>query len=441
MVVKPDAGWRRNLRMGKLGLDLTASYLGTQVKQLFSSKAMRGARRQANNRRNARLLRKELQELRGPAMKLGQMLSMQTQMVPEEMVTELTALQMQAPPMHPTLMRAQIKAALGRYPEEIFRNFSDEPFAAASLGQVHRACGPDHEPLAVKIQYPAMAEVIRTDFQALRTLALPARISRHLNGSMLAEIQRGILEETDYVREAKNLEYFRRHLGDLAFVRVPAVYWEWTSNQVLTMSFVPGLHLDQFLARKPSQEIRDLVGRRLLELFVRQLFQLRAMQADPHSGNYLFDEDGTIGLVDFGCVKYFKKSTADYFRKVWLNKCEDDRDKYFRLLEPMFERDRMPTGTSARNAMIEMTRFYNRLYPVDPKHADACFDFGDGAFLKEMIQLGNRLLRHRFLAPEFVFLGRAELGLYQMLHRLRAQVPTSKIARASLAVAGLPEGV
>jgi len=258
-------------------------------------------------------------------MKLGQALSMQTHIFNADVVEELAGLQMQAPPMHPALMRAQFKSAFGKYPEEVFRSFEPEAFAAASLGQVHWAVTKGGEEVAVKIQYPAIREAIESDFKMLRTAGFAARLTGHLQESIVREVRRGILEETDYRKEARNVEHFRKHLAPWPFVHLPKVYHELSCEQVLTMSRVRGLRLQEFLKKYPSQEVRDKVGVGLTRLFFFQLFRVQALHADPHPGNYLFNEDGTIGLIDFGCVKYPKPEVvhcyAQFWSREWVPRC------------------------------------------------------------------------------------------------------------------------
>jgi len=123
--------------------------------------------------------------------------------------------------MHATLARAQFKGSLGRYPEEMFRDFDPEPFAAASLGQVHRAVTRNGEKVAVKIQYPAIRSAIENDFKLLRSATWLARMSGHVPKGLVEELQRGILEETDYAQEADNLEFFRKELSKLTYLSIP----------------------------------------------------------------------------------------------------------------------------------------------------------------------------------------------------------------------------
>jgi predicted unusual protein kinase regulating ubiquinone biosynthesis (AarF/ABC1/UbiB family) len=213
MVKAKNGSAGRAVRLLQLGAGLAGSYLGYQLQRPFLNEERAAGQKQALRRQNAKHVREELQGLRGPIMKLGQAFSMQTHFLGPEIIEELSALQMHAPPMHPTLMRAQFKSALGKYPEEVFRSFEAEPFAAASLGQVHWAVTKSGEKVAVKIQYPAMREAIESDFLALRTAGFAARLTGHLKESVIREVERGILEETDYVKEAKNIEHFRKALA------------------------------------------------------------------------------------------------------------------------------------------------------------------------------------------------------------------------------------
>jgi predicted unusual protein kinase regulating ubiquinone biosynthesis (AarF/ABC1/UbiB family) len=296
-MVKPllqSGALTRGFRLGKLGLTLSGSYLGYQAQNLFFGENEQRQRRFQES--SSQRVRHELGSLKGAAMKLGQLLSLQTRMLPEAAIRELAHLQMQAPAMHPTLARAQFKSSLGKPPEEVFRVFEEEPFAAASLGQVHRAITRNGDQVAVKIQYPAIRLAIQNDFKLLRSVTLPARLSGHFPQAILDEIQRGFLEETDYLHEARNLEFFAEGFADLKYVTVPKVHRDVTTERVLTMSFVPGESLAAFLEQKPPAGLRNSIGERLLELYYYQLHRLRALHADHQSGLRIYFTRGNGAL-------------------------------------------------------------------------------------------------------------------------------------------------
>lgn len=417
----------RAARLLQLGAGLAGSYLGYQLQRPFLREERATRQRQALRQRQAQKLRQELQDLRGPIMKVGQALSMQTQFLSAEMIEELSALQMHAPPMHATLMRAQFKGAMGKYPEEIFRSFEAEPFAAASLGQVHWAVTKSGEEVAVKIQYPAIREAIEGDFQALRAAGLAVTLTGHFRKAVIQEAERGILEETDYTKEASNLEHFRKALAPLEFIQIPKVHRQFSSDQVLTMSRVPGLRMQEFLKANPSQELRDKLGANLTRLFFFQLYCVGALHADPHPGNYLFNNNGSIGLVDFGCVKYLKPEVIRCYAQFWSREWVHDFKLYTEIIRVLFGPKMSPHEPRVRRCMNEIRRFYDRYHPFD--QGPRILDIGNPEFMESLGDLAKVLLKNNFLSPEFLFLSRAESGMCNLMHILKSRVATTEIAR------------
>jgi predicted unusual protein kinase regulating ubiquinone biosynthesis (AarF/ABC1/UbiB family) len=427
MVKNPTQGSiRRAARLAQLGAGLAGSYLAHQLQRPFIGKTQAKDQRERLRLKNAKRVREELQSLRGPVMKLGQALSMQTHFLSPEMIEELSTLQMHAPSMHPTLMRAQFKVALGKYPEEVFRTFEPEPFAAASLGQVHWAVTKDGEDVAVKIQYPAMREAIESDFRALRAAGFAVVLSGHLHESVIKEAERGILEETDYLKEAKNIEFFGKALAPLKCVRVPKVYPELSSDRVLTMSRISGLRLQDFLNTRPSQELRDKLGTALTRLFFFQLFCVQALHADPHPGNYLLNSDGTIGLVDFGCVKYLKPEVVRCYAQFWSREWVHDPKMYAEIIRVIFGSRVSPAEPRVRRCMNGIRKFYDEFHPLDPTSGP--LELADAKFMDELAKLAKILVSNKFLSPEFLFLSRTESGMCNMLHTLKSRVRTTQIA-------------
>ncbi|HTI72103.1 MAG TPA: AarF/ABC1/UbiB kinase family protein [Candidatus Limnocylindria bacterium] len=424
---KKSESLSRAARIFRLGAGVAGGYLAHQVQRPFLSEDEAKARRQSLGAQQAKRVREELQSLRGPIMKVGQALSMQTQALDPAWIEELSTLQRQAPPMHPSLIRAQFKSAMGKYPEEVFRSFEPEPFAAASLGQVHFAVTQAGEEVAVKIQYPAIREAIESDFKALRAAGFAARMTGHLKESVVQEAERGILEETDYVREADNLEYFRKHLEPLSFVRVPKVYRDLSSRRVLTMSRLGGRRLQEFLESNPSQEMRDRVGAQLVRLFFFQLFRMKALHADPHPGNYLFNDDGSLGLVDFGCVKHLKPEVVRCYGQFWSREWVQSNKIYAEMVRVAFPDEYRANARQVRRSMEEIKRFYDEFHPLaDPP---VLLDLGDPRFMEALGQLAKVLLKNKFLSPDFLFLSRTESGMCNILHILKTRVRTTQIVR------------
>jgi len=391
-------------------------------------------------RMGASLTGSYLAQLKGPVMKLGQILSMQDQALPLEAIEELSHLQTRAPAMHATLARAQFKAAMGKYPEELLSSFEPQAFAAASLGQVHRARTKSGEQVVVKIQYPAIRSAIENDFKLLRSATLPGQLSGHLPASILAEMESGFLRETDYVQEAKNIEFFAKGLAPLGYMRLPKVYPELSGERVLTMSFVEGETLHEFMRGKPSRRLRDTLGEHLAEMFHYEVRCLKAIHADPHPGNYLFTEDGTVGLVDFGCVKYFSPEFSQipgcFLDRVW----ERGEADYARMMRLMFGKEARPSNPKAREMLEAGIKFFDLIFPSRVA-GEMEVDFGDAKVLTKLTEIFRKSIRNKITNPEFVFASRAELGLYNLLHRLGARVDTARIReRVDLLEAAHPPG-
>ncbi|HEX3625398.1 MAG TPA: AarF/ABC1/UbiB kinase family protein [Verrucomicrobiae bacterium] len=415
----------RGYRMGKLGFSLVGSYLGYQAQNLLLSKETRPQRHARLHKDVSRRVRDELGELKGPVMKLGQMLSMQTDFLSDEVLEELAGLQMQAPPMHATLARAQFKSALGKYPEEAFREFDPEPFAAASLGQVHRAITFDGEKVAVKIQYPAIRSAIENDLKLLRSATLPTRVTGHVPPALLDEIARGLLEETDYLHEAGNIDYFRKGLAGLSFVTVPHVYRELTSDRVLTMSFVEGESLNNWLKRKPSHALRDLMGARLTEAYETQLQHLRVIHADQHPGNYLFQPDGRFGLVDFGCVKRVNFGILELHRFYETRGWQENEAAAHRFLSIIYGNN-VPFAR-ARKILPILEEFLDILWP---RGSDFVIDFK--TFKNPRVnEIRRKFLRQtvqdKLVNPDFVYLVRGDMGFWHLISEIGATVNLSEI--------------
>jgi len=425
---------KRALKMAGATAGIAGSYLGFLAQSAFLSGAKKKQKLDATHGRAAKRLTDNLAELRGPAMKIGQALSLQSDLLPEEALAELSRLQMSVPGMHPTLVRAQFRSSLGKDPEEVYRTFDETPFAAASLGQVHRATLKSGGRAAVKIQYPGIRAAIDQDIGWLRTLTTPARLTRHLPVHAVDEIREQILAECDYRREAENARLFRKKLARLDYVDVPVIHDALSTDRVLTMSFLEGETLEVFLRRRPSQKLRDLVGERLFELYYYQLIMIEALHADPHWGNYLFTPDGRVGLVDFGCVKYFTPAFIANLKRAFLFSGSRESREFQQILEERHVGPGVKLTREAREALATMSvNFYGKVYPPEPEAESRPFDFGDGSVFKLLYRESARMAKAKAGLPEYIFLARAEWGMYQTLHRLKARVHTSRIVRKWLA--------
>jgi len=259
-----------------------------------------------------------LSQLRGTAIKLSQLLSMETDMLPEAIRNKLKSACHEVPPINKALVRKQIVQALGSTPKQLFKAFDNEAFSAASIGQVHRALSFNNEKLAVKVQYPGISATINSDLKMLEKLFwLLTKTSNNMPKKpvitlLLAEMKSRLAEEIDYNIEASNLDWFQQKL-QLKDIVIPKVKHELSSAKVLSMEMLTGQPIDKWLAGQPSQQQRNALGQKLFDFFWYCALTLKKIHADPHPGNFLVLENEQLGVIDFGCVRSLSDEFVDSF--------------------------------------------------------------------------------------------------------------------------------
>jgi len=411
--------------MGLMGAGVVGHNALAGIRKIGATEERRKEIDRATHESNAIRIVDSMSRMKGAFMKLGQMLSLQAHTLPEPYLRRLADLQWEAPPMHGTLMRMQFRNEMGKDPEEVFATFDRQPFAAASLGQVHRATLRSGEAVAVKIQYPGIARSIDSDFGNLKTMLSTIRLSREQYGEVwdaVEEVRQHFHREVDYVQEAATMEEFRRLLRDRDDVRIPRVHPELSTSRILTMEFIEGKHLRDFLKTRPGQEERDALGERLLDLFFRQAFDFGLLHADPHPGNYLFLGGGRIGLLDFGCSKKFDAGFIREHRKLFKVRIGDAEglERHYSVFGILGEKD--PLRDRKRAALLKMQRLDIAKY-----HEDKVFDFGDAEQYRAVMEGFQELARLGVTTPGYVLYVRAKMGLYHLLQQLGARIPCHKI--------------
>jgi predicted unusual protein kinase regulating ubiquinone biosynthesis (AarF/ABC1/UbiB family) len=276
---------------------------------------------------NARRLAARLARLRGAAMKIGQLVSLQGEdVLPPEFAQALAVLRAQATPMPTQQLRRVLGREYGKGWERRFTRFDYEPVAAASIGQVHRATTPEGRDLALKIQYPGVARSIASDIDNVAVLLrLFNLLALDLDvGGIAAEAKRQLTQEADYLSEARFLERYARRVADESAVLVPRVHWDLTTSRVMAMDFVEGESLDVLDAAPQAR--RDSVGALLERLLFRELFEFRIMQTDPNFANYLYQPaSGRVALLDFGATQHFDAAFVANYARITRGVIDNDR--------------------------------------------------------------------------------------------------------------------
>jgi len=418
---------RRGWILGTLPPRIAAGYFAAWIRSsLADDEGRERARHEAHLTAALRCLG-TMTYLRGAVAKAGQLLAAWPTLVPDEFAETLAALHFEAPPMHYALVSEVVRAELGGEPDAVFAEFDRVPFAAASLGQVHRARRRDGEEVAVKVQYPGIARTIRSDLANLSLALLPMRFTR--DGDLLREqlddVAATLARETDYEQEAAFQERARESLADLDEIVVPRVHRDLSSPRVLTMERLHGTHLRAFLAGRPSQDERDARGRQVMHAVFRLYYGARLAYADPHPGNFLFLDDGRLGLLDFGCCRAF--DAEDW---ALLELMEDalrvDGDAWTRGLLAT-------TRTEPGALRPEQERAIRALadWMWEPLRHEGPFDLGSPDYFPRGVSALRDVLRTRATrsAPLFTWVQRSLLGVRAMTYQLGSRVDMRALHR------------
>ncbi|MBI3865987.1 MAG: AarF/ABC1/UbiB kinase family protein [Planctomycetia bacterium] len=371
--------------------------------------------------------------LRGAVMKIGQTLANFPDIAPREFIETLDRLHFDAPPMHWSLLREMVHNELGDDPENLFESFEKQAFAAASLGQVHRARLKTGEEVAVKIQYPGIARAIESDFRNLFLFMMPARLSRDWENTkdQLEDLQRRLAQEADYVLEADNQRKARALFRDEDGIVVPRVFPQYSTSRILTMERLEGTHLREYVARNPSQAERNEVALKLLTSWYRMMYAGRMHYIDMHPGNYLVLEDGRLGLLDFGFIISLEGEEWELFRKV-------DR----------------PLTTGRREDRIAVLKEWNeirddetdRLRLIDEfgawcwmaRYRGGVYGFDDEAEFRHGIDLFTEMLRKRYSRgrPNTPAMARGHFAWRALMYLLKAKVDIRSLAEREVKATG-----
>ena len=418
--VQRRSRWRRNSRLARLGARIGLAHAGTSARKLFASAERKEQLSRDREMKSAQQVADELGNMKGALMKLGQMASYLDDGLPEPLRLALSQLQSNAPPMSIDLVHQEIKRELGKTVEELFVEFDDEPIAAASIGQVHRAIlrTPEGErAVAVKVQYPGVAEAIDADLRTADLLGtLLAFGFKSLNPEdMVAEIKDRLREELDYKKEADNQQLFADFYKGHPFIHVPEVLHNYSTSRILISELVSGSSFAELLTW--PQEQRDMAGEAIFRFVFRSLYRFRAFNGDPHPGNYIFHKDGKVTFLDFGLIKHFTVDEMDMFQSmVKAAVLDNDMETYRRVIEDagMFQKD-APFSTE------EAGDYFAHFYEPVRESKDMTWTTGYAtSIVRHTFDRTSAIAQYATVPRSFVFIQRINLGLYALLGQLGA---------------------
>jgi aarF domain-containing kinase len=430
----PTGRINRLWQMGSSHAKIFGNFLAYGLRKNFINADRQEKLRNETNLKAALTLLDSMSYLRGALMKFGQWLATPN-LVSEEFCQVLASLQFQAPAMHYAMIRQVFWGEFGKEPNEIFANFEQEAFAAASLGQVHRARLKNGKEVAVKIQYPAIGRAIKADVSNFRLLIQPMRLHpdwqflcRHL-----VDFEKMLGAEIDYEQEASFQEQIHQLFFNDPDIIIPAIHHEYSRKRVITMDYLPGQHLPDYLARKPELRERNLRGRQISQAMMRIWYQTRTIYPDIHLGNFLFMADGRLGILDFGSHRRFSE------------------DEWFQ--QNINEQALLHGDTKLVNQGIVQNCFFDSLTDIEPSRHQhlketlawiaepagtvGSFDFGDQEYHKQGMALIRQAMQKGYQRHESFhnWTTKFFLGFRSILYQLDCQLPYQELYQIELAQA------
>jgi predicted unusual protein kinase regulating ubiquinone biosynthesis (AarF/ABC1/UbiB family) len=414
----------RNLQIAALSARLGGATALTRARATFASAERREELNAALQLRSATEVAQTLGQMKGALMKIGQMASYIDEGLPEPVRDALAQLQADAPPMTPELAASVVADELGAPPEAVFLEWDPQPIASASIGQVHRAITRDGRAVAVKVQYPGVADAISSDLANADLIfsSLALVFPGFEPAPVVAELKERISEELDYRREAANQQLFADFYAGHPFIHVPAVVPELSTARVLTGELATGATFAEM--EQWSQAEKDRVGEILYRFVFRSLYRLGAFNGDPHPGNYLFTPGGQVTFLDFGLIRRFGPDELATFRSM-ITAMVIDRDP------EAFRRAVVSAGLLAPDAPVttaDVAEFFSQFYKLvsQPGRVTCSAEYAS-ALVRQTFNRQSPVTRYTTVPASFVLIQRINLGLFALLGRLAATADWRRI--------------
>ncbi|MCC9071478.1 AarF/ABC1/UbiB kinase family protein [Flavobacterium sp. F-65] len=379
------------------------------------------------NENNAEDIYDGLKSLKGSALKVAQMLSMDKNFLPQAYVEKFSLSQFSVPPLSAPLVLKTFKTNFGKTPYEIFDEFNPNSVNAASIGQVHLAV-KEGKQLAVKIQYPGVANSISSDLALVKPMAIRMfNLQGKDSDKYFKEVEDKLIEETNYLLELEQSQEVVNACKKIENLEFPNYYPEFSSEKIITMDWMTGIHLSEYTAKSRSQEESDTIGQALWDFYMYQIHVLRKVHADPHPGNFLVNDKNQLVALDFGCMKQIPNDFyIPYFELI--NKEVITDEKLFN--EKLFELEILRTDDTKEEITYFTGMFHDLLSLFTKPFQSDTFDFSDEEFFDNIAQLGERFSKDTNLkkmngnrgSKHFIYMNRTFFGLYNLMFDLKAKI-------------------
>ncbi len=379
------------------------------------------------NENNAEDIYDGLKSLKGSALKVAQMLSMDKSFLPQAYVEKFSLSQFSVPPLSAPLVIKTFKNNFGKSPFEIFDTFNAESVNAASIGQVHLAT-TNGKKLAVKIQYPGVANSISSDLSMVKPIAIRMfNLQGKDSDKYFKEVEDKLIEETNYLLELSQSKQVVAACKQIENIIFPEYYPEFSSDKIITMDWMTGIHLSEFTAKNTDIEVANKIGQALWDFYMFQIHILKKVHADPHPGNFLVNTDNQLIALDFGCMKTIPNEFyVPYFELIDKNIINDEK----RFNDKLFELEILRTDDTKAEVVYFTEMFHDLLSLFTKPFQDKTFDFSDASFFDDIAKLGERFANDANLrkingnrgSKHFIYMNRTFFGLYNLMFDLKANI-------------------
>ncbi|MBX9806917.1 MAG: AarF/ABC1/UbiB kinase family protein [Flavobacteriaceae bacterium] len=424
----PTSKIERATKLMQTGAKVGVNYLKYYGEKMVNS----DLNRDKLNENNAEDIYEGLKSLKGSALKVAQMLSMDKSFLPQAYVEKFSLSQFSVPPLSAPLVLKTFKANFGKTPYEIFDEFNANSVNAASIGQVHLAV-KDNKKLAVKIQYPGVANSISSDLALVKPIAIRMfNLQGKDSDKYFKEVEDKLIEETNYLLELKQSQEVVEACLKIENLVFPQYYPEYSSEKIITMDWMTGVHLSEF--KNTNQEIANQLGQALWDFYMYQIHVLKKVHADPHPGNFLVNAENQLVALDFGCMKQIPNEFyVPYFELI--NKEVIDNKDFFKA--KLFELEILRVDDSKEEIEYFTQMFYDLLSLFTQPFQSETFDFSDEVFFQNIAQLGERFSKDTNLrkmngnrgSKHFIYMNRTFFGLYNLMFDLKAKIVVNEFKK------------
>ena len=419
----PTSKIERATKLVQTGAKVGVNYLKYYGEKIVNSDLTRDKL----NEDNAEDIYDGLKSLKGSALKVAQMLSMDKSFLPQAYVEKFSLSQFSVPPLSAPLVLKTFKSNFGKTPNEIFDEFNANSVNAASIGQVHVAV-KNGKKLAVKIQYPGVANSISSDLSMVKPIAIRMF---NLQGKdfdkYFKEVEDKLIEETNYLLELKQSQEVVAACEKIENLLFPRYYPEFSTEKIITMDWMTGNHLSEFAKANSDKKIANKVGQALWDFYMYQIHILKKVHADPHPGNFLVNDNNELVALDFGCMKQIPNDFyTPYFELIDKKVINDP--KIFNA--KLFELEILRTDDTKEEIAYFTDMFHDLLSLFTKPFQAETFDFSDESFFESIAQLGERFSKDTNLkkmngnrgSKHFIYMNRTFFGLYNLMFDLKATI-------------------